>query len=182
MLFFSFVKRYDLIGPSKCQFLCRPRPCPPILLVLCSHRGSAFAPPPPRFYMWKKPIKRRGRGPCRPALHPHLVASRSIIYACFHFCCVLWVLSVFLPPLSRYIHLLRGAFSWKSRKGAASRLPSRWPTPQTSAIFNPLSLSDCCSAELSCCGGSWRGVEFVGEVESDGCHPTIADYNRYIVE
>lgn len=117
--FRSYVERRRLSGPASCQSSRRLRPPCSLLLTssppfaFTSVRGPASTPPPsPPPLLYNRKLKRGGRGTSQHALHPHLVTSRSVMYACFH---------------------LRGVFSTSVLR--ASFLPSFLPTMCSEGIF-----------------------------------------------
>lgn len=133
------------------------------------HSLSAARPPSPQLSfptMKQENTGGGGRGRSWPALHPHLVASRSITYACFiSTVCLLHVPRPpsFLPSrlVTVCIHANVCRFSRLTVK--VSRLPSSWPSPETSAIFNPLPPSE----------RRWKVMDVAS---------TSSDYSWYLTE
>lgn len=196
--FFSFVERRRPSGPPRCQFPAGSAPAPssssspanfPSLSPRPRGRPPLLLAPLPHFLPVKQENKEGMKGdiPTRSSSSPR---DFTLYYVCMlSFQPRVVCFSSFLPPfLTSFLpstllpSALRG-ISWKSLHVVQMHGEDglRRP-PQTSAIFNPLSPSNCWAAELSCCGGRWRGVEFRGEVESDGCHPSSSDYSWYLVE
>lgn len=187
--FRSYVERRRLSGPASCQSSRRLRPPCSLLLTssppfaFTSVRGPASTPPPsPPPLLYNRKLKRGGRGTSQHALHPHLVTSRSVMYACFHLRGVFstsvrpsFVHPSFLPSSLRFA--LRGFSSNQLCGEGAWRLTrSRAVQPSLTDLLHRVlgHRGELLRCEVA--GGEFRGAE----VESDGCHPTSSDYSRVI--